>query len=52
MSSFFKSLQRDSYKVSRLSGDVSAAERGTLVKRLVRRRVTRTLGRSYGKLWR
>jgi hypothetical protein len=49
---FWRDMQRDSYKLSRFSGDVNAAERGTLVKRLVRRQVTRKLGRGYGKLWR
>lgn len=48
---FFQDLQRSSYKVSRFSGDVSAAQRGRLAKRVVRRKVTRNLGRSYGKLW-
>lgn len=52
MSSFWKDLQRTSYRLSRFSGDVSAAQRGTLGKRLVRRRVTRTVLRPYGKLWR
>lgn len=51
MASFWRQLQRDSYKVSRLSGDVEAAEKGTLAKRLIRRNVTRKLGRGYGKLW-
>lgn len=44
-------MQRDSYRLSRLSGDINAAEKGTLAKRLVRRKVTRVLGRPYGRLW-
>ena len=31
---FWRDMQRDSYKVSRLSGDINAAEKGTLLKRL------------------
>lgn len=49
---FFKDLQRDSYKLSRLSGDINAAQKNRLAKRLVRRQVTRRLGRSYNKIWR
>ena len=52
MASFWRNLQRDSYKLSRVSGDVSAAQRGVLGKRLVRRKVTRKLGRRYNRLWR
>lgn len=49
--SFLRSVQRASYLLSRSTGDVRAAKRGTLGKRLVRRQVTRKLGRSYNKLW-
>ena len=49
--SFFSQLQRDSYKLSRLSGRCSRGE-STLLKRLLRRQVTRTLGRGHNKLWR
>jgi len=45
---FLSSLQRDSYRVSRATGDVRAAQRGRLVQRLVRRRITRGLFRSLG----
>ncbi len=46
--SFLSSVQRDSYQLSRATGDVRAAQRGQLVKRLVRRRVTRGLFRALG----
>lgn len=41
--SFLSQVQRDSYLISRTTGDVRAAERGPapLAKRLVRRRLTR-----------
>ncbi|MGH3627890.1 MAG: hypothetical protein ACRDRL_10685 [Sciscionella sp.] len=45
--SFLKQLQRDSHLVSRTAGDLSAAQRGTLAKRLVRRRLTRSLFRLF-----
>lgn len=45
-------IQSMAYKISRGAGDLNAAEHGTLGKRIVRRQVTRRLGRSYGKLWR
>lgn len=48
---FLRDLQRTSYLVSRTAGDARAAKRGRLGKRLVRRQVTRHLGRSYNKLW-
>lgn len=38
-------LRRDSYLLSRTLGDVQAAKRGTLAKRLVRRSLTRALFR-------
>ena len=42
-----KQIQRDAYLISRTAGDLSAAERGpgVLVKRLIRRDLTRTLFR-------
>lgn len=49
---FLRDLQRASYLVSRTAGDASAVKRGTFAKRIVRRSVTRNLGRSYNRLWR
>ncbi len=46
------SLQRSLYLASRLAGDYNAAKRGTLLKRVVRRNVTRTLLRPYNRMWR
>jgi len=45
-------LQRWLYLASRTAGDVNAAKRGTLPKRLVRRTVTRSLLRPYNQAWR
>jgi len=39
--SLLKQIQRDAYFVSRTAGDASALQRGTLAKRLIRRRLTR-----------
>lgn len=44
--------QRFFYLVSRTLGDGRAVQRGTYGKRLLRREVTRTLGRPYNQLWR
>lgn len=40
-------IQRDAYLISRAAGDLNAAQRGpdVLVRRLVRRRLTRTIMR-------
>lgn len=40
-----KQLQRNAYLVSRTAGDLDAAKRGVLVKRVVRRRLTRAIFR-------
>ncbi len=46
-------LRRALYKSQRAIGDVQAAERGPgpLTKRVVRRRVTRHVGRAWDWLW-
>lgn len=44
--------QRFFYLLSRSLGDVNAAKRGTLPKRLVRRSVTHSLLRPYNRAWR
>jgi hypothetical protein len=46
-SSPLRKAQRTSYRTSRLLGDLSAASRGTLPKRLVRRSVTRSIFRAF-----
>lgn len=40
-------VRRALYKTQRAVGDVQAAQRGTLVKRVVRRQATRTLFRLF-----
>ncbi len=44
--------QRWLYLASRAVGDVNAAKRGTLPKRLVRRQVTKRVLKPYNRLWR
>ena len=51
MSGCWRILQSGSYKLSRLSGDVSPAQRGVLGKRPLRREVTQGLD-GYNRLWR
>ena len=43
-----KRIQRESYLLSRTAGDIDAAQRGpkVLAKRLIRRKLTRTIFRS------
>lgn len=41
----FRRISRDAHLVSRTAGDISAARRGVLGKRLVRRAVTRAVMR-------
>ena len=50
--SFLRDLQRALYLAQRSTGDVRAAQRGRLAKRVVRRQVTRRLMRPYNRLWR
>lgn len=46
------SLRRSLYLLQRTMADVNAAKRGRLGERLIRRQVTRQLGRQYDKVWR
>ena len=47
MSSAWGSTRRDMYRAQRLMGDLSAARRGTLPKRLLRRSLTRSMFRAF-----
>lgn len=40
--SFLQQIQRNTHLMSRTAGDLSAFQRGTLGKRLVRRKITRS----------
>lgn len=44
---WLKKTQRTAYRVSRTAGDVSAAKRGKLGKRIVRRKATRAAFRLF-----
>jgi len=46
--SVWSQVRRDSYLLSRTMGDVSAAKRGRVVRRVARRRVTRSVFRALG----
>ncbi len=51
--SWLARVQRDAYLMSRTAGDVNAAKRGTLGRRLIKRRYHRSVIRVLrrGKLW-
>lgn len=46
MPDLFRQISRNAHLVSRTAGDISAARRGVLVKRLIRRNLTRALFRA------
>lgn len=54
MTSTLSQVRRDLYLAQRGLGDYQAAMRGpgVLGKRILRRHVTRRVGRTYGRLWR
>lgn len=45
--SFFRQLERDAYRVSRLAGDLRAMQRGRYLRRVLRRRTARSLFRFF-----
>jgi hypothetical protein len=50
--SFLRDIQRAAYLLSRAAGDVNAAEKGTLGKRLVRRQLNRKIGQVENQVFR